>query len=747
MQIQSGIAHDSPGLVGPQPFEVRDGHVVGGQLRAEVEDDLGLAGEHAARRGNLAGHGAALAHGFTAQALLAQLGFGLLQGQITHVGHGDVDRTHVHAGVVGLHAQVEQGVGEDVADHGSGHHAAGDIDAGFAAGGVEGNEADVLRIVHRRDADEGDDAVLGLIAVFVVDVQLFGGTGLAAHAVAGELGVARRAVGDDGLDQLAHLLGGVLADGLADDGFSVFFHHGPVLVQNLGDHVGLQDVAAVDYGGDGAHHLDRRGLHGLTEGHGGQLSVFHQLCLGVEDAGGLAGHIDPGLFQQPEGVDVIIEFVAAQQNADVGKGDVAGVLQGLSQRFRAVTLSFPAVQGGLTVCVVLCSAAIEAGVFVDHLFLQRGGQGNGLEGGAGLVAVGDAAVTPLLEPGCGDGVVVLLDQKLVFRRVRNMAFQLVVDLLQLFLCGQIENFQIVVGIIAALDGHGQDRPGVHVHDDAEGAVLHVVFFNGRFEVFLQIHLHRGVDGQHQGIAVGGLVVFFIGIEHLRLVVAAGGDDGARRALQHVVVVGLQPVAAAVLGVGKADDLGRRGSGGVIALRVRFKMNAAELVVGDELPDSVGLLQIPLAGDDLVSAVQLGRLFPNGFGVDVQNGGQPVGNEVHVFLGIVNFPGIDKHVLHGLGGREDVHIAIVDHAAVRGDGRGAGLIADGAALIAVVIHKHQRGQLPDQRNEQHDPAEKHDKGRPAQNAVSGLRPVVNRNRLLEQLDFGLFRQTGHPQEQL
>ena len=97
----------------------------------------------------------------------------------------------------------------------------------------------------------------------------------------------------------------------------------------------LEQVAAVDDGRDGADELDRRDAERLAEGGGDQRRRGRagQIRLGEEEALRLAGQVDAGLFEEAEGVDVIIELLAADAQANVAEGDVAGIAERLFERF------------------------------------------------------------------------------------------------------------------------------------------------------------------------------------------------------------------------------------------------------------------------------------------------------------------------------------------------------------------------------------------------------------------------------
>ena len=141
----------------------------------------------------------------------------------------------------------------------------------------------------------------------------------------------------------------------------------------------------------------------------------------------------------------------------------------------------------------------EIAVEVDDPLLQAHGEGEDLEGGAGLVGVVDTAVAPLLQLRLAQGCFeVLLGNGGVLLHGR-----------QLFRLQGIGNNGEVVEVVARVGGHGQDAPGVGVHNDAEAAVLDVVFFNALLQRLFRKALDGGVEGEVQVAAVLGVDVVFI----------------------------------------------------------------------------------------------------------------------------------------------------------------------------------------------------------------------------------------------
>ena len=214
----------------------------------------------------------------------------------------------------------------------------------------------------------------------------------------------------------------------------------------------------------------------------------------------------------------------------------------------------PAVQGLLATLQFLRACAIKGVVEGHGAGIQPRRQSEQLKGRAWLIAVGDAAVAPLLQAGGRHRAVIGTEGLFPFLRVLRVLHGGLILGLQLYFHVIIVNGQIAVGVIAPQGGHGKNVARLGIHDDAEGPVLHVVAVDGVTHLLFQGFLHGQVDGQHQAVPVGSLVIGLIGIEHFGLVVALGGDDRPGSSLQNAVIVGLQPLGAFVLRVGEAQKL-------------------------------------------------------------------------------------------------------------------------------------------------------------------------------------------------
>ena len=455
----------------------------------------------------------------------------------------------------------------------------------------------------------------------------------------------------------------------------------------------LQQIPAVDDRCDRPHELDGRRLDRLAEGGGDQIAgavvcVVRKAFTAVEQTAGLTRQVDAGLFHQAEGAAVIIQGIAAGFQADVCKGDVAGILQRLCGRFRAMTGKPPAGQCLGTALEFLRAAAVEMIVQRDRTAVQCGSQCDDLEGRAGLVAVGNAAVAPLLQTRCRDGIVVGFKSCRALCAPLRELRRFFIKLRQLVVLFRIVDLEILIGVVASQRGHGDNIAGVHVEHDTERAVFHVVAVDRVLKLLLQIILHRGVNCQDYAVAIGSLVVFLIGIEHLGLVVALGRDDRARSTLQIAVVVGFQTFGADIFRIGKAQKLRRQRAVGIVAHGVRLQMHADDLVGADIFAHLIADLLRLTALEHLIAVLYIRRLLLDPARVQIEDARQRIGQRVHIHLVLLQLQRVEEDILHAGRGRQHIHVPVVDRAARGRDAGGSCLVADGLFLILIMVDQHQ-----------------------------------------------------------
>ena len=452
--------------------------------------------------------------------------------------------------------------------------------------------------------------------------------------------------------------------------------HVAVAVGDLLGKMGGVEIAAVDAGC--LRRDERQRCYGevLAEGVAGQIQLGEVGVRG-EHAGSLAAQIHPGGGHDAEGAHVLIELLCTQLQTVGNKGRVAGVTYRLLKGLQAVTGLVGAVDG--MAGDIHRTAAIDGGGLVDQSLLQRGGQRQDLEGGAGLIGVVQRLVAPLL----------LLGAFFVQLAPRH--------LLQQRLVGDGSK---VVQVIVGEGGHGKDSAVAHVHNDTGGAVgggegvahvLHALF---------QIVLHGGLQRYLQLVAVLRIKVLGVFIQQVILSVGLGGHHEAGLALQLLVILGLKAEQARVIHTHKADHLRGQIAVRIVALGVGGQENALDLVVVDVLPYLIGNILIHTVFQHLVHGVAAGHLFQDALLADVQNFCQRTGKDLlcprhgvfPVVQCVIDLLGRQKDGLRRGGDGQNVAGGIVDGAAVGGDHAAAGLLADGLGLQLLVTGDLQRVQL-------------------------------------------------------
>ena len=128
-----------------------------------------------------------------------------------------------------------------------------------------------------------------------------GRAGLAAHVVAGQVGVFAAAQSHHVLQERAHRLGGRRANGMAHHLRLSPLDDVPLGVRDLLDDVGLHQVSAVHRGAHRPQQLQRRHRHGLAEADAGDVHPLHG-APGNHNALGLAGDVHPGLLPDAKGL-------------------------------------------------------------------------------------------------------------------------------------------------------------------------------------------------------------------------------------------------------------------------------------------------------------------------------------------------------------------------------------------------------------------------------------------------------------
>ena len=260
------------------------------------------------------------------------------------------------------------------------------------------------------------------------------------------------------------------------------------------------------------------------------------------------------------------------------------MLNRLRERLRTVAAGLPALQRVGSAEHIRAAAAVEGGAVVHQTFLQRHGQRDDLECGAGLIRIGQRLVAPL---------------KLLRRAEQLRRFLVAFRCVDLRLCLLADSL-IVVQVKVAERGHAQNCAGVGVHGDRRRAVLHVVVLHGLLQVLFHVILDRRVERERHVLAVGGVVIILvIDEEHIRAVAVRGAHHASLAAGQRVVIAVFNAGQAAVVRSDKADDVRGQTAVRIIALGVRLDLDADDVVLFLERAHLIRDVALHLARDDLI----------------------------------------------------------------------------------------------------------------------------------------------------
>ena len=410
-----------------------------------------------------------------------------------------------------------------------------------------------------------------------------------------------------------------------------------------------------------------------------------------------------------------------------------------------MTGALGAVDGGGVAVHHHRAGAGEGVVLVHQPLLQGHGQDDGLEGGAGLVGLVDRLAVPLAHHRLVIGLALGLGQQLGVGEILRIAgLELLVDGLGLGLHVPLEDgvgdLGVVVGVEVGDTGDGQDLPGLGVHGDAEGPVLHVVVLDALLQCLLQIGLDGGVQGEGHVIAVLRVDVLGVGVVQLGAAPRLGGDHPAGGPLQNVVIGRLHPVGSPV-GVDKAQGLGGQSGVGVVPLGAGEQVEiGGGLVLHDILPDGLGLLLLDVGLDLPVGVLDGVDLGVHPLLVQAGHQGHQVRLHLLLLLGHQGGPlrlgqGVALlvllgHALHQVvggqdqvvdGGRHGQHIAVavIDVPPGGRHGQVQGLLVAGLLLILVVVDHGDVPQLPAQGEKHQHAAAHHEEHRPLEDAALGV----------------------------
>ena len=262
------------------------------------------------------------------------------------------------------------------------------------------DEQGVLRVIRRGIAAVGNDvlhaAVVALCQILIIQCDFFGCTGLARHAVTGDIAVFAAFACGVSLEDGRHALGDILGDDLTLVACISRFDNVAVTVQHAVHDVRLHNITAVCHGCNGRDHLNRRDGEVLAERRRCKLRSI-ELIFGEIQAVCFAGQVDARTLRKAEGFKKIEERVASHFLTQPDHVRVAGIADAVHQRFRAVTGVVPTADGvdGGIIKHPLAGAGVR-GVFGGHTGFHCHGARDHFENGTGVVGITDSFVSPLL---------------------------------------------------------------------------------------------------------------------------------------------------------------------------------------------------------------------------------------------------------------------------------------------------------------------------------------------------------------
>ena len=344
----------------------------------------------------------------------------------------------------------------------------------------------------------------------------------------------------------------------------------------------------------------------------------------------------------------------------------------------------------------------------------RGGDRHQLEGGARLVVIRDNRIAPGFHQDIHAGAAQRIYQiGIVMNRLRQIvqtAFRIPCirnfDLDVLFLEDFLNIFLEFVDILFARQlvgivrikvrqvGHCQYLTGLDVHNDAGNAVsrLRIVGKCG-LEVLFQIVLDIAVDGQHKRVAVGRRNVL-LGFRHNVLILCIlHANQSSGGAGQFIVVLGFQTVCAVVVAADISQHRRQEGAVLIVPLGIRLGVDAGAVCRFELLIQLLGYVLIDLLRDNFVLRVRLLDLLHHGIVINSQRFGQDgrkrllltFRRDALLDLALVhNGLRIDRNALYGGGFSQNLHIRVVDLAAVGRDERVARLQRRRLLHIEIVI---------------------------------------------------------------
>ena len=212
-------------------------------------------------------------------------------------------------------------------------------------------------------------------------------------------------------------------------------------------------------------------------------------------------------------------------------------------------------------------------------------------------------------------------------------------------------------------------------------------------MLFQIVLDIAVDGQHQRIAVRRRDVL-LGLRHdIPVLPVLHAHQTARRAGKLIVILGFQTVSAVVVAADISQHRRQKGAMLIVPLGIRLGVDAGAVCRFELLIQLLGYVLIDLLRDDLVLRIGFLDLGHYGIVIHIQRFGQDLRQRLllrlcrdtlfHLVLVYDRLRG-DRNALYGGGFCQNLHIRVVDLAAVRRDERVARLQRRRLLHIEIVI---------------------------------------------------------------
>ena len=200
---------------------------------------------------------------------------------------------------------------------------------------------------------------------------------------------------------------------------------------------------------------------------------------------------------------------------------------------------------------------------------------------------------------------------------------------------------------------------------------------GIFQVLFQIVLHCFIDGQHQALSVLRIVDLLLTEGHgSSLGVAHRGDDAVGTG-QGLVVVGFQPIGAGAVVAGKAQHGGRQVAIGIIAHGIFAEIDALDVIFLDEGCHFIGGVVVHLLLDGLIIPPGLERFFIDHVVIHIEDLRKTRSHQLPLVL--LHLRRRNEHRPDGDALGKCFHIAVIDIAAVGGNGCGIHLLTAGFFL--------------------------------------------------------------------